>query len=96
MSRRARQLAEDRALRDAALALVKDDIAHLRGDVREKGIVARIASSAALGRSLMVVSASPSLLISAATTSPPSARMRSAHACPIPDPPPVMSTRRPA
>ncbi|WP_370176992.1 hypothetical protein [Alteriqipengyuania sp.] len=49
MSRRARQLAEDRALRDAALALVKDDIAHLRGDLREKGIVARIASSAALG-----------------------------------------------
>ena len=48
MSRR-QQLEEDRALRDAALALVKDDIAHLRGDVQEKGIVARIASSAALG-----------------------------------------------
>ncbi|NCP17856.1 MAG: hypothetical protein GW855_01695 [Erythrobacter sp.] len=49
MSQRARQLAEDRALRDAALALVKGDIAHLRGDIEEKGIVARIASSAALG-----------------------------------------------
>ena len=51
MSDRKRQLVEDRALRDAALALVKNDIEHLRGDVKEKGIVARIASSAALGAS---------------------------------------------
>tara|TARA_B100000678_G_C18169471_1_gene486573 strand:+ start:862 stop:1176 length:315 start_codon:yes stop_codon:yes gene_type:complete len=51
MSNRKRQLLEDRALRDAALALVKNDIEHLRGDVREKGIVARVASSAALGAS---------------------------------------------
>lgn len=49
MSRRALQLQEDRALRDAARALVKHDIAHLRGDVQEKGIFARILSSAALG-----------------------------------------------
>ena len=49
MNQRAKQLAEDRALRDAALALVKGDVAHLRGDIEEKGIVARIASSVALG-----------------------------------------------
>lgn len=49
MNRRARQLEEDRALRNAARALVKGDIAHLKGDVEEKGIVARIASSAMLG-----------------------------------------------
>ena len=49
MSNRRRRLTEDRALRDAALTLVRDDIEHLRGDVREKGIIARIASSAALG-----------------------------------------------
>ena len=49
MNPRKRQMEEDRALRDAARALVKDDIAHLKGDVEEKGIVARIASSALLG-----------------------------------------------
>ena len=49
MSVRKRQMEEDRALRDAAKVLVRDDIAHLKGDVAEKGIVARIASSAALG-----------------------------------------------
>jgi len=49
MSSRKLQMEEDRALRDAARALVKDDIAHLKGDVEEKGILARIASSAAMG-----------------------------------------------
>ncbi len=49
MNPRKLQMEEDRALRDAALMLVKDDIAHLRGDIEEKGIVARIASSAAMG-----------------------------------------------
>ena len=49
MSNRKRQLVEDRALRNAALSLVKNDIEHLRGDVREKGIFARVLSSAALG-----------------------------------------------
>ena len=51
MNARKLQMEEDRALRDAARALVKDDIAHLRGDVEEKGIGARIASSIALGAS---------------------------------------------
>ena len=49
MNARKQQMEEDRALRDAARALVKNDIAHLKGDVEEKGIVARIASSAVLG-----------------------------------------------
>ena len=49
MSPRKRQMEEDRAPRDAARTLVKDDIAHLKGDVEEKGIGARIASSALLG-----------------------------------------------
>ena len=44
-----RQMEEDRALRDAARGLVKNDIAHLKGVVEEKGIVARIASSAMMG-----------------------------------------------
>ena len=43
------RMEEDRALRDAARALVMDDIDHLKGDVEEKGIVARIASSVLLG-----------------------------------------------
>ena len=51
MTSRKLQMAEDRALRDAALALVKGDIAHLRGDVEEKGIGARVASSIKLGAS---------------------------------------------
>lgn len=38
-----RQLVEDRALRDAALALVKADIAHLRTDMSAKGIGSRFA-----------------------------------------------------
>lgn len=49
MSSRKLRMEEDRALRDAARALVKDDIAHLKGDVEEKGILARIGKSAALG-----------------------------------------------
>lgn len=49
MSARKRQMEEDRALRDAARALVRDDIDHLKGDVEEKGIVARVASSAMMG-----------------------------------------------
>ena len=44
MTSRKIQMEEDRALRDAARALVKGDIAHLRGDVEEKGIAARVAS----------------------------------------------------
>ena len=54
MTSRKLQMEEDRALRDAARALVKDDIAHLRGDVEEKGIGARIASSFVLGVSDIV------------------------------------------
>ncbi|MBB3032971.1 hypothetical protein [Alteriqipengyuania lutimaris] len=49
MSARKLRMEEDRALRDASRALVKDDIAHLKGDVEEKGIGARIASSALMG-----------------------------------------------
>jgi len=51
MTSRKLQMEEDRALRDAARALVKGDIAHLRGDVEEKGIAARVASSIKLGAS---------------------------------------------
>ena len=40
------------------------------------------------------VSSSPAWLMSAATTWPPSSRIRSTHACPMPEPPPVISTRR--
>ena len=43
------RMEEDRALRNAARALVQDDIDHLKGDVEEKGILARIASSALIG-----------------------------------------------
>lgn len=39
-----RQLREDRALRDAALALVKADISHLKNDVGVKGVGARLAN----------------------------------------------------
>ncbi|GAB5347655.1 hypothetical protein [Alteriqipengyuania sp. 357] len=49
MNPRKLRMEEDRALRDAARALVKDDVDHLKGDVEEKGIGARIASSALLG-----------------------------------------------
>lgn len=37
-----RQLIEDRALRDAALALVKADLALVRADLEERGIGSRI------------------------------------------------------
>jgi hypothetical protein len=36
------QLREDRALRNAALALLKADIAHLRADLTSRGVGARI------------------------------------------------------
>ena len=38
-----RQLREDRAIRDDALALVKADVAHLKADYSEKGIGERAA-----------------------------------------------------
>jgi hypothetical protein len=41
MSKLGEQLAEDRALRDAALQLFKSDIALVRGDLHERGIGAR-------------------------------------------------------
>jgi hypothetical protein len=37
------RLAEDRALRDAALALFKADISYIRDGVRERGLIARLA-----------------------------------------------------
>ena len=43
---------------------------------------------------LVAVSARPRSLMSADTTCPPSSRMRSTQACPMPDPPPVIRTRR--
>src|SRR6476659_4774647 len=46
------------------------------------------------GSALATVSVNPDSLISAATTRPPSARMRITVACPMPEPPPVMRTRR--
>ena len=36
------QLREDRALRDAALALLKADVAHVRADLTSRGVGARI------------------------------------------------------
>ncbi|MDN3645491.1 hypothetical protein QWY75_04615 [Pontixanthobacter aestiaquae] len=45
MSRRLeRQLREDRNLRDAALALVKADLSHLKTDIGMKGVGARLAT----------------------------------------------------
>ena len=41
MSDLAHQLAEDKALRDAALQLFKSDIALIRGDLAERGVGAR-------------------------------------------------------
>jgi hypothetical protein len=43
MSDLERRLAEDRMLRDAALALFKADFAFIRTDIAEKGVGARIA-----------------------------------------------------
>ncbi|WP_209347550.1 hypothetical protein [Pontixanthobacter sp. CEM42] len=45
MSRRLeQQMREDRNLRDAALALVKADVSHLKNDVGVKGVGARLAT----------------------------------------------------
>jgi len=49
-----RRLAEDRALRDAALGLFKADLAFLRIDLREKGLGARLADRLGQGTSEMV------------------------------------------
>ena len=38
------QMREDRNLRDAALALVKADISHLKNDVGAKGVASRLAT----------------------------------------------------
>ena len=38
-----RQMAEDRALRDAALALVKSNVALIRADLNERGLGGRVA-----------------------------------------------------
>lgn len=46
-----RQLAEDRALRDAALALFKADLALVRADLEERGVGGRIADR--IGESTM-------------------------------------------
>ncbi|MXO68300.1 hypothetical protein GRI72_05600 [Altererythrobacter marinus] len=45
------RMAEARALRDAALALVKADIAHLQTDLNAKGIGARVLERLAEGAS---------------------------------------------
>ena len=44
-----RKMIEDRALRDAALALVKADVAHLRADLTTKGIGERLLDRVADG-----------------------------------------------
>ena len=54
-----------------------------------------VCSRVPVSPALVPVSARPASLMSAATTAPPSARMRNTQAWPIPDPPPVTSTRRP-
>ncbi|MBM0168800.1 hypothetical protein [Altererythrobacter sp. C41] len=51
MSDPERKMIEDRALRDAAWALVKADIAHLRVDLTTKGIGARFLDRVAEGAS---------------------------------------------
>src|SRR5690606_11079915 len=51
MSDPERKMIEDRALRDAARALVKGDIAHLRVDLTTKGIGARFLDRVAEGAS---------------------------------------------
>jgi len=54
MSRLDERLAEDRALRDAALALFKADLAFIRTDIREKGLGARLADRLGEGTRDMV------------------------------------------
>ena len=49
MSDPERKMIEDRALRDAALALVKADVAHLRADLTTKGIGERLLDRVADG-----------------------------------------------
>lgn len=49
MSDPERKMIEDRAVRDAALALVKADIAHLRADLTTKGIGERLLDRVAEG-----------------------------------------------
>jgi len=48
-TKRYRQMIEDRNLRDAALALVKADIEHVRGDMSVKGIGERMVGRASDG-----------------------------------------------
>ena len=43
------QLKEDRALRNASLALVKADVAHLKGDLDARGVGGRVADRLAEG-----------------------------------------------
>ena len=54
MSKLDSQLAEDRALRDAALALFKADLAFIRTDIRERGVGARLADRLGEGTRDMV------------------------------------------
>jgi hypothetical protein len=54
MSKLDHQLAEDRALRDAALALFKADLAFIRTDLREKGVGTRLADRLGEGTRDMV------------------------------------------
>ena len=54
MSGLERRLAEDRALRDAALAVFKADLAFIRTDLREKGVGARLADRVGEGTRDMV------------------------------------------
>lgn len=51
MSRLERQLAEDKAVRDAALGLFSADLAIIRADLKERGIGGRIADR--IGESTM-------------------------------------------
>jgi hypothetical protein len=54
MSKLDRQLAEDRALRDAALAVFKADLAFIRTDIRERGLGTRLADRLGEGTRDMV------------------------------------------
>ncbi len=52
--------------------------------------ITTVDSRARTSPALATVSANPSALMSAATTWPPSARIRNTHAWPMPEPPPVI------
>lgn len=54
MSDLEQRLAEDRALRDTALALFKADLTFVRSDIREKGVGARLAERLGEGTRDMV------------------------------------------